>query len=653
MRARDARGVNEKKSRVRERRNHPGTSRASRRVARRVWFFPTRNVSVDGSFVTPSPRLQTAASLERGPLRRDVLRAPQLRPGARPERPPARDVDLPLLQRVPAVHVVVTSRGDALEDAVVHRDRRGRARRVRAHLDLALRAPRLDLAVEALVAAAALLRRLRRTDADGGGRGRGGSRSRGRSETARAMPGTPGTARRPGWDGGGTARGRTSAGTKMARNRRRTSAARRGRGTGRARTPSLTRARARERSAPGRSEENICRGAAGWRPAAVTRRSTRRSNEEMRPGSFARSREIRAASSAGPSCRSARSDLRRASGASGARFGSALRERASGASSRARASRGSLGRDLHLARSRPPPPRAGPVSPPRASVRPRPPRRGEGPTRPARSRRRSSSGAARSRGTSPCSSSSARASAARSSSCRGATARRPSRPRAAATRPFFPPERAPRPFAVPSRPPPPPRASPPRPSLPRPVVDDTAPERRARPLHAASRGPRTRGPPPHPPGEAVDATPPPPPERRRIRPRAAPPSRPPSRADEIDVGGARPHRSAPRRPATVPRDCSEPREFVRFHSIDPLGLDAARGSGWFEAARRRRRSSRVFARARSPREPLRVVLSLALDLVRARDDVGRSRPAPPVRGPLEAFSPERPLARVGFGRRRF
>ena len=430
--------------------------------------------------------------------------------------------------------------------------------------------------------------------------------------------------------------------------------ARRGGGAGRPRaTPSLTRARARERSAPGRSEENICRGAAGWRPAAVTRRSTRRSNEEMRPGSFARSREIRAASSAGPSCRSARSDLRRASGASGARFGSVL--------ARARVAR--------VSRARPPPRALAPSphplgsrcrTPPARRSRPRPRRvAAKARTRLAPSRRRSSSGAARSRGTSPCSSSSARASAARSSSCRGATVRRPSPPLARRHAPplFFHPNA--RPARSPSHPdphPPSPARHLPRPLAP--VADDTPPpnERADAPLHAAlARRPRTwPAPRPRRPRRGRRRRrrrrrP----ERRRIRPRAAPPSRPPSRADEIDVGGARPHRSAPRRPATVPRDCSEPREFVRFHSIDPLGLDAARGSGWFEAARRRRRSSRVFARARSPREPLRVVLSLALDLVRARDDVGRSRPAPPVRGPLEAFSPERPLARVGFGRRRF
>ena len=459
--------------------------------------------------------------------------------------------------------------------------------------------------------------------------------------------------------------------------------ARRGGGAGRPRaTPSLTRARARERSAPGRSEENTCRGAAGGRPAAVTRRSTRRSNEEMRPGSFARSREIRAASSAGPSCRSARclvsgallsfSALRSQARLGG--FGSALRERASGARFGSVLARARVAR---VSRARPPPRALAPSphplgsrcrTPPARRSRPRPRRvAAKARTRLARSRRRSSSGAARSRGTSPCSSSSARASAARSSSCRGATVRRPSPPLARRHAPplFFHPNA--RPARSPSHPdphPPSPARHLPRPLAP--VADDTPPpnERADAPLHAAlARRSEDLARPttPPPPGEGADAdaaaaarnvvesapalAPPPPPP--------APPSRPPSRADEIDVGGARPHRSAPRRPATVPRDCSEPREFVRFHSIDPLGLDAARGSGWFEAARRRRRSSRVVARARSPREPLRVVLSLALDLVRARDDVGRSRPAPPVRGPLEAFSPERPLARVGFGRRRF
>ena len=238
MRARDARGVNEKKSRVRERRNHPGTSRASRRVARRVWFFPTRNVSVDGSFVTPSPRLQTAASLERGPLRRDVLRpsAPSWRTTGTSARARRRSPPPPAGPRRTRWRAASRRR---LEDAVVHRDRRGRAH-ASTRISISHSAPRLDLAVEALVAAAALLRRLRRTDADGGGRGRGKSVGEG---ATRAMPGTPGTARRPGWDGGGTARGRTSAGTKMARNRRRTSAARRGAGRPRA-TPSLTRARA-------------------------------------------------------------------------------------------------------------------------------------------------------------------------------------------------------------------------------------------------------------------------------------------------------------------------------------------------------------------------------------------------------------------------
>ena len=82
-----------------------------------------------------------------------LLRFPQFRASARPKRPPALHVNLPLFQRVSAVHSLVTPAGDAPQHAVVHLDRARRARGVVAQRGLAFGALGLDLAVEALRAA--------------------------------------------------------------------------------------------------------------------------------------------------------------------------------------------------------------------------------------------------------------------------------------------------------------------------------------------------------------------------------------------------------------------------------------------------------------------------------------------------------------------
>ena len=98
-------------------------------------------------------RLQVFCSSQFRPLLLRLLRFPQLRARARPKRPPALHVNLPLLQRVSAVHSLVTPAGDAPQHAVVHLDRARRARGVVAQRGLAFGALGLDLAVEALRAA--------------------------------------------------------------------------------------------------------------------------------------------------------------------------------------------------------------------------------------------------------------------------------------------------------------------------------------------------------------------------------------------------------------------------------------------------------------------------------------------------------------------
>ena len=98
-------------------------------------------------------RLQVFCSSQFRPLLLRLLRFPQLRTRARPKRPPALHVNLPLLQRVPAVHCLVTPAGDATQHAVVHLDRACRARRFVAQRGLAFGALGVDLAVKALRAA--------------------------------------------------------------------------------------------------------------------------------------------------------------------------------------------------------------------------------------------------------------------------------------------------------------------------------------------------------------------------------------------------------------------------------------------------------------------------------------------------------------------
>ena len=369
----------------------------------------------------------------------------------------------------------------------------------------------------------------------------------------------------------------------------------------------------------------------------------------MRPGSFARSREIRAASSAGPSCRSARSDLRRASGASGARFGSALRERASGASSRARAARGSLGRDLHLARSRPPPTRSGPdvAPPPRVGLDRAPAASRRRPGRAPRARaggvRVVPRAAAERRRVPPRRRVHPPREAARVEARRCVVPPRPSR--GGTRRPFFHPNA--RPARSPSHPdphPPPPRVTSLAPSPPRPRRRrHPAPERaRGRPParrpRAAFRGP---GPPDDPAA---------PrrgrrrrrrrrrPERRRIRPRAAPlsPSFPRRRNRR---GGARPHRSAPRRPATVPRDCSEPRG-----SLDPIRS--------IPSARRRPRKRMVRSRATKTKivSGLRARTFAAGAASRRPQPRPRPRPRARRRGAISTCSARTRAARGVFSR---
>ena len=357
----------------------------------------------------------------------------------------------------------------------------------------------------------------------------------------------------------------------------------------------------------------------------------------------------RAASSAGPSCRSARSDLRRASGASGARFGSALRERASGASSRARASRGSLGRDLHLARSRPPPTRSGPdvAPPPRVGLDRAPAASRRRPGRASRARaggvRVVPRAAAERRRVPPRRRVHPPREAARVEARRCVVPPRPSR--GGTRRPFFstrtraPPVR--RPILTPT--PPPPRVtslapSPPSQTTPRPRTSARTP-----PCTPPSRGvPRTwpARRPRRPPARAPTPTPPPPPGTSSNTPPRCPPLPPsfPRRRDRRGRSSTSPLRTA------AARDGS-PRLF-RAARIRSIPFDRS------PRARRRPRKRMVRSRATKTKivSGLRARTFAAGAASRRPQPRPRPRPRARRRGAISTCSARTRAARGVFSR---